>query len=135
MKRLVISPEANITIQKLSRSSPAPADSVFREQVFQLRFRQASGKAFFTEHVGNSLGLALLELPDLFLDSARRNQAIRVYGLGLADPVRSIDCLGFNGRVPPGIIEHHIAGRGQVESGASSTQAQKKHRSVGVILE
>lgn len=35
-------------------------DLILRKQIFQIRRREAAGKTFFTEHVGDRLRLALL---------------------------------------------------------------------------
>lgn len=58
---------------------------ILREQIFQIRRRQAAGKAFLAEDVGDGLRFALLQFPNLFFDSARRDEPIGVHGLGLAN--------------------------------------------------
>jgi hypothetical protein len=58
---------------------------IFRKQIFQIRRRQAAGKSFFTEDIGNGLRLALLQFPDFFLDGAGRDQAVGIHGLRLAN--------------------------------------------------
>ena len=40
----------------------------------------------------------------------------------------AVDGLGFHGGIPPGIVEHHRVGRGQVQSDAAGFQADKNER-------
>lgn len=87
---------------------------VFREQIFQIGLREILREALFAENVGNGLGFALLEVPDFFFDGAGSDQAVGVHRLGLADTMRAVDRLGFNGRVPPWIVEDDVAGVGQI---------------------
>ena len=47
------------------------ARSVLGEEVFQVGLGEAAGEAFFTQHVGDCLSLALLQFPDFFFDGAR----------------------------------------------------------------
>ncbi len=55
--------------------------------------------------------------------------------LGLADAVRAVDGLGLDGRVPPGVEQVNIFGRGQVQAQAAGFEADQKDRAVGVGLE
>src|SRR5439155_25566181 len=79
--------------------------SVLGKQILQIRLRQTAREAFFAQHVGNRLSLALLQFPDLFLDRSWRNQPVGVDGLGLADAMRAINGLGFDSGVPPRIVQ------------------------------
>ena len=55
--------------------------------------------------------------------------------LGLADPVRAVDGLGLDGRVPPGVEQVDIFGGGQVQAQAAGLEADQEDRAVGVGLE
>ena len=52
------------------RISSTIAGLILREQVFQVRLGEAAGEAFLAEHIGDGLGLALLQLPDLVFHGA-----------------------------------------------------------------
>ena len=56
-----------------------------------------------------------------------RDQAIGIDRLGLADAMRAIDGLRFDGGIPPRIVEHHVAGGRQVQAGAGGAQAEQEH--------
>ena len=47
--------------------------------------------------------------------------------LGLADPVGAVDGLGFDGGVPPGIEENHVAGGGEVEAGTTRFEGDEEN--------
>ena len=81
------------------------------------------------------MGFALLQFPDFFLDRAGRDQPVGVHGLGLANAVRAIDGLRFDGGVPPRIVQHHVAGGGEIEAGAGGAEAEQEHRGVRIALE
>ena len=55
--------------------------------------------------------------------------------MGLANSVRAVNCLRLHGRVPPRIIQHHVARRRQVQAGARRPEAEQKDRCVRVVLE
>src|SRR5207247_9868878 len=99
-----------------------------REQVFQIVLGQAARETFLAQHVADGLGLALLEFPDFFLDGSRGDESVGIDGAGLADAMRAIDGLGFDGRVPPGIIEHDVTGGGEVQAGARGAEDRKSTR-------
>jgi hypothetical protein len=44
---------------------------ILGEQVFQVRLRKTAREAFFAENIRDSLGFALLQLPDFLFDSSR----------------------------------------------------------------
>src|SRR6266568_3755986 len=54
------------------------SNSILGEQVFQVGLGEAAGEAFFAEDVGDGLGFALLQFPDLFFDSSRGDQTVGV---------------------------------------------------------
>ena len=81
------------------------------------------------------LGLALLQFPDLLLDGSGGDQTVGDHGAGLANAMGAVDGLRFDGRVPPGVIEDDIAGRGQVEARAGGAQAQEEDARLAVVLE
>ncbi len=45
-------------------------------------------------------------------------------GAGLADAPDAIAGLVLNGRVPPSVIQHHMAGRREVQSGSAGLERQ-----------
>src|SRR5438046_2520320 len=103
---------------------PATANrSVLREQVIQIRLREAAGEAFLAQHVADRLRLALLEFPDFFLHRARRDEAVGVHRLRLADAVGAVNGLRLHRRIPPRIVKHHVAGRDEVQPRARRAQA------------
>ena len=71
----------------------------------------------------------------LILDGSWGDEAVGVDGLGLADAMRSVDGLGFDGGVPPGVVEDDVTGGGEVESGSGGAEAEEEGAGVGVILE
>src|SRR5256885_17071982 len=77
--------------------------SIFRKQIFEINLGEAAGEAFFAEDVGDGLRFALLEVPNFFFDGAGRDEPIGGDVLRLADAVRAIDGLRFDGGVPPGV--------------------------------
>ena len=120
----------------LRRSHEPPLHSViFCKQVFEVAFREAAGEAFFAEDIGDGLRLGLLQFPDLLLDGAGRDEAVSVDGLGLANPMRAVDGLGFNSRIPPGIVEDNVTGGGKVQAGSRGAQAEQEDGGVRIILE
>jgi hypothetical protein len=78
---------------------------------------------------------ALLEFPDFFLDGAWGDEAVGVDGAGLADAMGAVDGLGFDGGVPPGVVEDDVAGGGEIEAGAGGAEAEEEHGGVGIVLE
>src|SRR5439155_8995741 len=109
--------------------------SLLREQVFQIVLGQAARETFLAQHVADGLGLALLEFPDFFLDGSRADESVGIDGAGLADAMRAIDGLGFDGRVPPGIIEHDVTGGGEVQAGARGAETEEEDSGIGIVLE
>ena len=63
------------------------------------------------------------------------DQAVGEDVLGLADPVRAVDGLGLDGRVPPGVEQVDVFGRGQVQAQAAGLEADQEDRAVGIGLE
>src|ERR1051326_5056158 len=91
-------------------TNDATRSLIFAKEVFQIRLGQAVSKPFLAQHVRDGLGFPLLEFPDLFLNRSRRNQAVGIDSARLANAVRTVDGLSFDGGIPPWIIEHHITG-------------------------
>src|SRR6266487_2676634 len=108
---------------------------IFREEVFEVGLGEALGEAFFAEDIGDGLGFALLQFPNLFLDGAGGDEAVGVDRAGLADAMGAVDGLRFDGGVPPRIVEDDVAGGGEVEAGAGGAQAEEEHSGVGIFLE
>jgi hypothetical protein len=49
--------------------------------------------------------------------------------------VGTVDGLGFDSGIPPGIIEHDVTCGGEIEAGAGGPEAQEKKGGVGIVLE
>ena len=64
---------------------------------------------FISEDIGHEGLFFLLERSDFFLDAVFDDEPIGDDLRGLADTVGSINCLSFNGGVPPWIEEHDVA--------------------------
>ena len=54
--------------------------------------------------------------------------------LGLADAVRPINSLGFDGRVPPRVEEVNVFSGSQVQSQAAGLKADQKYRTIRIGL-
>ncbi len=52
----------------------------------------------------------------------------------LPDAVRTVNCLGLDRWVPPGIEDEYIVGRRQVQSMPARLEADEKQRALGVLL-
>src|SRR5438477_204850 len=59
-----------------------------------------------------------------------RDEPIGVDGAGLADSMRAVNRLRFDGRVPPGIVKHHITRSGQVQPRAGCAKTEQEHGGV-----
>ncbi|MDZ4403629.1 MAG: hypothetical protein U1A53_13225 [Prosthecobacter sp.] len=57
-----------------------------------------------------------LELEDAFLDGATDGQAVGVDDLLLADAVRAVDGLGFDGGIPPRVGQDDVVGGCQIDA-------------------
>jgi hypothetical protein len=66
-----------------------------------------------------------LELQHLFLHRVASDEPIGKHLAGLADPVRAVDGLGLNRRVPPGIEKINIFRRVQVEPQTAGFEADR----------
>src|SRR5690606_25406831 len=104
--------------QRLRRGTPDSAKtSLDVEQLVEVALREVFGAAgVLFHHGGDEVFLLLLELEDLLFDRASRDQAIHADDLLLADAVRAVRRLIFDGRVPPRVEVNHGVGRGQVEA-------------------
>ena len=107
-----------------------------RQQVIQILFpkRGKRGVILAQDGVGE-VALALLEFEDALLDGVLSNDAVGEDGAGLADAVRAVNGLGFDGRVPPGVEEIVVIGRGEVQPGAVGFQAEKEDGAIGIGME
>ena len=86
----------------------------------------------------NGIGEATLldlEFGDFFLDGAATDQAVGKDLLGLADAVRAVDRLGFDGGVPPRVQEEHVIGGREIQTEATGFQADQEQRAVRIVLE
>ena len=74
------------------------------------------------------------DLLDPLVDGAGAHQAVADHGLGLADAPGAVAGLVLDRRVPPAVVEHHVAGGGEVEAGAARLQRQhERSRAVGPL--
>ncbi len=85
------------------------------------RVRPRGGARFGQRGVGER-ALLRLELEDALLDRARRDQPVDEHGLVLADAVGAVGGLVLDRRVPPGIEQEDVVGRGEVEAGAAGLE-------------
>ena len=56
-------------------------------------------------------------------------------GAGLADAPGPVAGLVLDGRVPPAVVEHDVAGRGEVEPGAAGLERQHQRARALAVLE
>ena len=75
-----------------------------------------------------------LQLGDLLLDRVPRDQAVGEDVPRLADAVRAVDRLRFDGRIPPRIEQEDVVGGGEVQAEAAGLQADQEHAAVRVGL-
>src|SRR6266545_1818018 len=122
---IAITASLNASRRPLLMDPPAP--SFRREQVLQVGAREGAGESVLTQDVAGERGLALLQLPDLLLQRAQRQQPVGDDGAGLADAVRPVDGLRLHRRVPPRVEEHDVAGRGQVEAGPAGLEGDEEN--------
>ena len=73
------------------------------------------------ENGRGKLALLLLQLEDLLFYGVAGDKLVRPYLTTLADPVSTVDSLGFDGGVPPGIEQEHVLGRREVHSDTPCT--------------
>jgi hypothetical protein len=86
------------------------------EDELQVVEAEVGGEALVAEHVGDELGLLVLEDADLLFDGVAGEQAVGDDLVFLADAVGAVDGLVFDGGVPPRIVEDDVGGGGQVEA-------------------
>jgi hypothetical protein len=72
--------------------------------------------------IGEQRAFFFLQAEDLFLDRAGADQLVTRDGAGLADAMRAVGGLGFDGGIPPRIEVHDGVGAGQVQAGATSLE-------------
>src|SRR5690606_19858716 len=83
-------------------------------------------EGFLLHDGGGEGGFFALQGADLFLDGVLGDQAIGDHGIGLSNTVGAVDGLGLHRRVPPGVVEHHIAGGGEVEAGTGGLEREQE---------
>lgn len=64
----------------------------------------------------DQFAFTFLELVHAFLDGADGEEAIDEHGFFLADAMGAVHGLGFDGGVPPGVVEDDGVGGGEVEA-------------------
>ena len=72
------------------------------------------GEALFLHHGGGEGGFFFLEGADFLLDRIGGEQPIGDHGARLADAVRAIYRLRFDGGIPPRVAENDVAGGGEI---------------------
>ena len=78
----------------------------------------------FGQHEVGDVALAGHDLLDPLVDGAGAHQPVRHDGAGLADAPRPVAGLVLDRRVPPAVVEHDVAGGGEVEAGAAGLERQ-----------
>src|SRR5438876_376995 len=78
--------------------------------------REHAGEVVFTEDVFGKGALLLLKLSNFFFDALLHEQTVGDHVARLADAMGAVDGLGFDGGIPPRIVEHDVARRGEVET-------------------
>lgn len=74
----------------------------------------------------DQFAFSFLELIHTFLDGADGEEAIDEDGFFLTDAMGAVHGLGFDGRVPPGIVKDDGIGGGQVESRSAGLEADEE---------
>ena len=87
----------------------------------------------FIEQRGGQRGFAVLELEDALLDGVFGDQLIDEDVLLLADAMRAIGGLAFDGGIPPRIVVDDRIGGGEIEPGAAGFEADEKERHLAVL--
>ena len=87
------------------------------------------------EDRADELALLSAELEDLLLDRALGDEPVGRDDLGLADAVRAVGRLVFDGGVPPRVEVDDRVGRGQVQAGAAGLEGDEEDRRPVVALE
>jgi hypothetical protein len=96
---------------------------------------EALGEFLFAEDVFGEGLFAFLQFADLFFDAVLDEQTVGDDFGGLADAMRSIDGLVFNGGIPPRIEEDDVAGGGEVEAGPTGFQRDEENSRTFLVLE
>ena len=66
-------------------------------------------------------------IADLLLHRIAREESVSDHLVLLTNPVGPVDRLVLDRRVPPGIVEDHVGGRGQVQTRSTSLQGEQEH--------
>ena len=83
----------------------------------------------FAGGADNRIGQTALvvdERIDLLFDSAFADQLVHEDGARLADAPGAVGGLVFDGRVPPAVVVHDLAGSREVEAGAARFQRDQQ---------
>ena len=76
-----------------------------------------------------------MESADFFLHRVSRDQAVGHHLVFLADAVRAVDGLRFDGGIPPRVEEDDVARGGQVQAGAGGFEREQENGDRRVGLE
>ena len=93
------------------------------EQVARRELRRGVGAV---EHARDERTLGAVQREDLLLDGAARDEPVDRDRLVLADAVRAIGGLIFDGGVPPRIEVDHVVGAGEVDAGAAGLERDQE---------
>jgi hypothetical protein len=77
--------------------------------------------------------LVVVQGHDALLDRAAGHQPVDGDRPLLADAVRAAHGLVFGGRVPPGVDDDHVVGRGQVQAEAAGLQADQEQIALAAL--
>ena len=94
-----------------------------------------AGEGFFLDDGVGEGGFVALEGEDFLLHGVGGDEPVGDDGLGLADAMRAVDGLSFDGRIPPRIAEDNVAGGGEVEAGAGGFEREEENRFGAIALE
>jgi hypothetical protein len=79
------------------------------------------------DQVVAEFSFAGLERQNLLFDRAFRDEFVDGYGSFLTYSVRAVHRLGFNGRIPPRVVQDHHVGTRKVQTDATGFEADQKH--------
>ena len=96
---------------------------------------QDTSEGFFLDDGVGQGGLVALEGEDFLFHRVGGDETVSDDGLGLADAMRAVDRLGFDGRIPPRIAEDNVAGRSEIEAGAGGFEREQENRFGAIALE
>jgi len=112
--------------------SPLPPSAQNLPEALEIK---DAGEGFFLHDGAGEGGFVALEGADFFLNRATRQDAIRDDLIALADAVGAVDGLCLDSRIPPRIVEHHVARGGEIEAGTGGFQREQENRNGWIALE